>query len=85
MLWCEVSLLCRLVWGQEVHGFLVSSCWWGFSLCDGYTFIPSAWLLFFETMTVVDNLLQGNCSSVYNDHVLISHSDLERSHFMYQV
>lgn len=36
-------------------------------------------------MTVADNLLKGNYGSVYNDHGLISHSDLEGSHFICKV
>lgn len=30
-------------------------------------------------MTVADDLLKGNCGSVYDDRGLISHSDLEGS------
>lgn len=71
-----------------MSGFLVSSAGWGsaLSLCDdGCTCVPWAWLIFFEAMTVADNLLKGNYGSVYNDHGLISHSDLEGSHFVCKV
>lgn len=47
--------------------------------------IPWAQFIFFKAVIVGANLLRGNFGSVSNnDHGLSSHSDLERSHFIYK-
>lgn len=75
-----------LVWGREVGRFLVSSPGGGFtpSVMAAPAF-PRPGSFSLKQLPVGDNLLKGNCGSVYNDHGLISHSDSEGSHLVYKV
>ena len=94
VLWYEVSPVSQrvrtgmwhLVEGREVGRFLVSSPGGDFPpsgvAAPAFT-RPGSFSL--KQLPVGDNLLKGNCGSVYNDHGLISHSDSEGRHLVYKV